>query len=268
MRRNSVLHLFTQYFLLAFPWIIVLSLCLSGQTSRESYPTFDEQFIYSIITLESGTAYFIGDDGKKSGAISPGTLLKTESTIEIGGESLAEIRLACGSFLRLTPGSRLKIRPFGLDLVSGSVLARHVGIFFPMKIEGAATLLVSKDSLVDVERQGEKVLARVQVGEMKTPGIPDAILAGQSIEASGRTANITPFGPSPMSWNNPILRQPEGYRVNLESVSVIDQEIAESEAVERTTEKPGNGQPLSEPQTPVLGEDWMKEPIPINDNAE
>lgn len=231
-------------------------------------PTFQEQFIFSSVVLESGSASFVGDDGRSAdSSIPPGTLLKTDATIEVGMDGMAEIRLGCGSVVRLAPGSRFAIRQFGLDLLSGAILARHVGNTFPMKIQGASTLLVSKDSLIDVERQGDSLLARVQVGKMKTPGMREAVVAGQSIQASGKTAKQVPFGPSPRAWDSPTLLAP-GNTLKKEPSEPAAAAAAEPQIPDPGSEKlPESPSTSGSPGETQMAEEWMKNPVPVDQDA-
>jgi hypothetical protein len=268
-------------FRFSLSWLVLLGAAffsspeMFAQKAPDHLPTFAEQFIFSAVTLESGSARLIGEDGNPQGApIPPGSLLKTESTIGIDSEGIAEIRLGCNSIVRLAPGSRLKIRPFGLEFLSGSIMARHVGSYFPLKIQGAATLLVSKDSLVDAERQGEKVLARVQVGKMRTPGMKEPVVAGQSIEASGRNASITPFGPLPRPWDSPSLTNSgnppvSGNETLSEDLTDQDEPANPVEAGAEDdpppTRVPDTGEDA--PVESIEGENWMKEPIPVGQDS-
>jgi hypothetical protein len=249
-------------------WLVLLVLGvflpseIGAQVTPEHLPTFTEQFIFSSVILESGMARLINEDGTpQSGPIPPGSLLKTESIIGVDSEGIAEIRLGCNSIVRLTPGSRLKIRSFGLEFLKGSMMARHAGSHFPLKIQGAATLLISKDSLVDAERDGDKVLARVQVGSLKTPGMKEPVVAGQSIEASGQSATITTFGPLPKSWDSPTLSNQPILGIETSSKPISEQgENQSSNEPPPTQIPPQNGEI---PNEAIEGEDWMKKPIPV-----
>lgn len=265
------------------PWALFIGLALgvfllcrvsSAQDSEASLLPYHEQFLYSIVILEYGPAQFIDNNGRKSGSLlEPGTLLPTESIIEIGAEDHAQIRLGCGSIIRLSPTSRLKIYPYGLELLSGSVLARHVGDLFPLKIDGAATLLVSQNSLIDAERDGEKILARVQIGTMRTPGKPGLWVAGQSVEASKLAVKCVPFGPIPHAWNSSERHsspasQTDSISEAWESEIMSAPEAAEEPSVEfedlgvelpSTPDAPPSSNPIGDSQP---GTDWTKDPVP------
>ena len=243
----------------------------------ETVPSFHEQFIYSVVTLESGVARLVADDDRPlEPVLVLGTLLKMGAVIEVDIDNSAQIRLACGSLVRLAPGSRLRIRGNGLELLAGAVLARHVGGYFPLKIDGAATLLISKDSLVDAERQGDKVLARVQVGRMQTPGLAEPVVAGQSIEAVGRSARVVPFGPVPRSWIGPsgqTQEEPPPGAIDED----WDDEISSGETEAETSDGdpgldevinrssgPNSDRRPAEAQQP--GADWLKDPQTTNED--
>jgi hypothetical protein len=259
------------FFRLAFG-VLLLCRISSAQASSPGLLTYHEQFLYSIVILEYGPAQFIDRNGQKSGSwLEPGTLLPTESIIEVGAENHAQIRLGCGSIIRLSPTSRLKIFPYGLELLSGSILARHVGDLFPLKIDGAATLLVSQNSLIDAERTGETILARVQIGTMRTSGQPKLWVAGQSIEATKQLVKIVPFGPIPRAWNTPELHSNPASQTDSFS-EAWESEMSEPEpAAEPSLELEDLGVEL--PPTPDAppanpkgdsppGTDWTKDPIP------
>ncbi len=164
-------------------------------------PLYHQQFIYGMARIESGTATVALPPAAKPGR----GLLPIGTTITTGADQAVQLRLGCGSTLRLGPSSRLELGQFGLILHAGCALARHLGTVFPLKISGAATLLLTRDSVVDIEREAETVRARVQVGTVRTPGLREPARAGAAIEASGRTASTVARGPIPRGWIHPGL---------------------------------------------------------------
>ena len=159
-----------------------------------------------MVVFEAGKATWITRPGGNPGSpVTPGSTLKTGSVIETSPDSNGDIRLGCGSLVRAAPGTRIKVMPFSLGLESGAILTRHTGSFFPMKVQGGATLIISKDSVVDMERDKDGLVAQVLTGKMKTPGIPKYLVPGQSIETIGNKAVFSGRIPKSRNWDSPRL---------------------------------------------------------------
>lgn len=169
--------------------------------NNEAGESFFDQFLYGMIVFSSGKARLLNPQGKEIlGVIPAGKMIGIESIIETSLEESAELNFGCGSTLRLAPGTRVRLRPFGLNLEKGACLARHVSPFLPLKILGTSMLLIDRESLVEIEREGEKTMVKVYAGTLRTPGMRSRVTAGQAIEISGKTATFTKFNPEPDSW--------------------------------------------------------------------
>ena len=84
--------------------------------------------------------------------------------------------------------------------MAGSALVQHRDALFPLKIDGAAPILVSRGSAAEFERDGDRVRVRVQKGRVLTPGLTEALPAGRSLSARGNEAEILPTNPPPREW--------------------------------------------------------------------
>lgn len=188
----------TGYF---FLWVYLLGMmpCVSAQ-SPQPKKTFAEMFIFGMVRLESGSCSLIREPSPAKIPVTPGTLLPTESIIETGPKDVAQLRLECGSKIQMAPETRIKILPFALDVKTGAIRVRHSGSLYPCKIQGASTLVISRDSLVEIERRGDAFLSTVQVGKMRTPWMKGYVEAGSSLETRGKTAKLIEL-PMPLrSW--------------------------------------------------------------------
>ncbi|NLI79823.1 MAG: hypothetical protein GX442_25685 [Candidatus Riflebacteria bacterium] len=200
----------------ARPVLCVLALVLGwtvavfgGTAATETVPIpFHQQFLYGLVVLQAGRAFLVEGAGPVpagAAAIPPGTPIKTGATIGTPPDVGADLRLACGSTVRLAPSTRVTVLPFALRLDGGSCLARHVGSTFPLKVAGPATLLIQRESVVEVERQAERMLARVQTGSLRVRDFAKVLAAGQGLTVSGSTVTIDPDALSPRLWDSPAL---------------------------------------------------------------
>lgn len=263
--------------------VVLLGLILSFSTwggADEKIKTghIFHQYLFGLVVFESGSAKVVkAPDGSVGKPLVPGTRIKIGMTIQTFPDSPAEIRLGCGSLIRLAPNTRLTIQPFGITLEEGSCLARHGSEVFPLKIQGASTLLVTNNSLVELERRNDTFLARVQYGSLRSPELNSPVMAGQSIMASGKNVHLADIGPEPLSWANPPSGIPNspteghsppdttiptsGDTVSPNPTSIDDS--PSSPASQQTSGTPDTGDSASSPQgNSSLAEDWMKQDSP------
>lgn len=250
-------------------------------------PDFLHQFVYGLVILDEGKAFLVDPQGEMAATpLATGTRIKTGSVVGTPADAGAVLRLGSGSLLRMAPNTRVRVLPYSLELQEGACRARHVNQYHPLKIEGKATILLTREGAADLETRGNKVLVQVQAGKVRAAGLKEPVAAGQTIEAKGQEARLTDERPA---WEA---------RMYGSSQSTVDEfrELAEafdagsaadlimfeqqSAAVGEGEAKPSGSMPPSPPhQTPpsrqtgtlpdpensgvVEGEDWMKNPIPV-----
>ncbi|NLI75608.1 MAG: hypothetical protein GX442_04095 [Candidatus Riflebacteria bacterium] len=259
-----------------------------GGTKKPSgFPEFMNQFVYGLVVLEAGKAFLIDGQGKPAPtALATGARIKTGAVVGTGEAEGAVLRLGCGSLLRLGPKTRLKVLPYSVVLEEGACRARHINQYFPLKVDGKATILLTREGVADFETREGKVLVQVQVGKVRALGIKEPVQPGQTIEASGRQARLTDERPG---WTGLTGTADVPAGVMTELVSAFDAVVAAGEAAggfdgEAQAKPPaepsaappvepvpvvGTPKPVEPPAGAakpaeggaVEGEDWMKEPV-------
>ncbi|NLI78777.1 MAG: FecR domain-containing protein [Candidatus Riflebacteria bacterium] len=154
---------------------------------------FDEAFPTGLVTLEAGQAALATADDLAG--LVPGARIPVEGLVTAAGSGTADLRLACGSMVRLAPGASVRVQAFGLDLAAGTALIRHAGSPFPLKITGPGNVLIGRKSVGELTRDGETLLVRCHSG---TIGLPD----GTEPLSPGETAAVS--GPAKVE-RNPLL---------------------------------------------------------------
>ncbi len=295
LKRNGVLILGLGFWLVAGLLFGAGAGAAGGGTKKPAgFPEFMNQFVYGVVVLDSGKAFLIDGQGKPAPtAIATGTRIKTGTVVGTGEEEGAVLRLGCGSLLRLGPKTRLKVLPYSVVLEEGSCRARHINQYFPLKVDGKATILLTREGVADFETRDGKVLVQVQVGKVRALGIKDPVQTGQTIEASGRQARLTDERPG---WAGQTGTADVPAEVMAELASAFDavaaagqgtggfDEGAAGEPAAEPAEEPA-AEPVPVAGTPkpaeppagdakpveggaVEGEDWMKEPIPVEEGGQ
>ncbi|MFZ2961215.1 MAG: FecR family protein [Candidatus Ozemobacteraceae bacterium] len=172
----------------------------SGSIAKSSsvLPSFADQFLYSLTVLESGSATAAIPGASTSSAIHIGAIIKTGSSVQTPKNSSACVSLLCGSKIRLTPGTRIKMGPRSFSLESGVCLIQNVGKSYGIKIDGQTPVFIQNNSVVIIERTQHGLLFRVEVGEVKCGG--KKVGAGECAEVNSQGMTMTTQGPSPLAW--------------------------------------------------------------------
>lgn len=295
LKRNGVLVLGLGFWLVAWSLPVAgAGAAGSGTKKPAGFPEFMNQFVYGVVVLDSGTAFLLDGQGKPAPtAIATGARIRTGSFVGTGDAEGAVLRLGCGSLLRLGPKTRLKVLPYSVVLEEGSCRARHTNQYFPLKVDGKATILLTREGVADFETREGKVLVQVQVGKVRALGIKEPVQPGQTIEASGRQARLTDERPDWASQGG-TADVPAG--VMSELVSAFDAVVAAGQGTDGFGEE-APAEPAAEPApepaadpvpvvvTPkpdgppvgaaqpvqggaVEGEDWMKEPMSVEEGGQ
>ena len=252
--------------------------------SPGKFPDFLQQFVYGTVVVEAGLAYLADERGKLAeNALATGTLIKTGSIVGTSEKGFADIRLGCGSSLRMAPKSRLKILAYAIELQGGSIRARHLNAFFPMKVLGNATLLLSREGVADIEERDGKFLAQVQAGKLRALGMKGAAEPGQVVEASGQQAALSDKFPTLFRWDSaysPGSPEEEPSEELLAAFDGMDTSVEEFASEEPAPPPSAVQEPVPAaaitPQAPKefqgngnseLAEDWMKQPIPVDESG-
>ncbi|RCK78773.1 MAG: hypothetical protein OZSIB_1126 [Candidatus Ozemobacter sibiricus] len=256
--------------------------------AESKVPDFLHQFVYGLVILDEGKAFLVDHQGKMAATpLATGTRIKTGSVVGTAADAGAVLRLGSGSLLRMAPNTRVRVLPYSLELQEGACRARHVNQYHPLKIEGKATILLTREGAADLETRGNKVLVQVQAGKVRAAGLKEPVAAGQTIEAKGQEARLTDERPAwearmagpARSAVDEVSELAEAFDAgSAADLSVLEQESAagshrDAEPSVTALPPPANPPPVSppEPVSPpgagnsgvVEGEDWMKNPIPV-----
>jgi ferric-dicitrate binding protein FerR (iron transport regulator) len=157
---------------------------------------FEDLYPTSSVVLVGGEVTLDGKAFSQNEAL----LIPPGAVVEAVSSEGAQIRLGRTSVIRLAPGAKIRLSGASVEILAGETFVKHTGGYFPLRLEGAATLLVSRDSVVELARQGDEFLVRIQVGRVLTPGAEQPLKAGSQFAVSGRTVRENVPGPEPKAW--------------------------------------------------------------------
>lgn len=175
---------------------------------------FGELFVLGMIYLQPGGGTLTYPD-RRPQVVRPRREIRAPigSIISTCATETARLRFECGSRLDLGPNSRVVLRTWHIDLQKGPCLLRHVGSPLSLKVGGVATFTIRPETMAEITRDGDTVLARVQTGRVRAAGLGDELTPGDNAVALAgavsRTDTVAPL----CSWWQPAPVAAEGWSV-------------------------------------------------------
>jgi ferric-dicitrate binding protein FerR (iron transport regulator) len=161
---------------------------------------FEQLFPTGLVTVGDGSVEWV--KGDREIQLAPGDKVAVGARIRAQGETPADLSLGCGSSLRLTPGAHVEVQAYGFVLHEGTVLVRHTGTDFPLRISGPGSVQVERQGVGEIRHAGEFLQVRCHAGRVTLPAGqgPRVLAPGETadVRTSGATIPGTPM--PPMSW--------------------------------------------------------------------